>query len=80
MLGMPCVGISASINTEDSFISLNVTEIVFHPAGNVIKNASQGIFNVARELRPCVNGRRIGGFTRLAEIKMPRKMTNASQA
>ena len=73
------VGISASMSTEDSFISLNATEIVFHPAGNVIKNASQGIFNVARELRPRVNGRRIGGFTRLAEI-LTRKMTNASQA
>ena len=56
------VGISASINTEDSFISLNATENVFPTVGNlnVIKNASQGIFNVVRELRPCVNWRRIG--------------------
>ena len=71
------------MNTEDSFTSLNVTENVFHPAGNVIKNATQGIFNAARKLRPCVNGRRIYlliRFTRLAEIATKSKMTNASQA
>ena len=56
------VGISASINTEDSFISLNATENVFPTVGNLnaIKNASQGIFNAVRELKPCVNWRRIG--------------------